>query len=123
MMSDTKLSMLKRGMVVKIRNIYHNPKGHVITGDRPAVIISNDKCNEYSPVIIVAYMTKSLKRLEMKTHVLLQHYDDLLLSVVKAEQIDTVDKDDILGIITMLRPEDVARINAAILVSLGLEMS
>lgn len=123
MLNDTQLSMIKRGMIVKVRNQYQNPNGHVITGDRPAVVISNNKGNEYSPVIIVAYMTTSLKRLEMKTHVLLQHYDELLLSVVKTEQIDTVDKDDVLEIITEIRTEDMVRIDAAIRVSLGLEVS
>lgn len=122
MLNDTQLSMIKRGMVVKVRNQYQNPNGHVITGDRPAVVISNNKGNEYSPVIIVAYMTTSLKRLEMKTHVLLQHYDELLLSVVKTEQIDTVDKDDVMEIVTEIRPEDMVRIDAAIRVSLGLEV-
>lgn len=123
MLNDTQLSMIKRGMIVKVRNQYQNPNGHVITGDRPAVVISNNKGNEYSPVIIVAYMTTSLKRLEMKTHVLLQYYDELLLSVVKTEQIDTVDKDDVLEIITEIRTEDMVRIDAAIRVSLGLEVS
>ncbi len=116
-------SEIKRGMVVKVRNRYQNPVGHVIMGDRPAVVISNNKCNEYSPVIMVAYMTRSLKRLEMKTHVLLQHYNDLVLSVVKTEQIDTVDKTDILAVITEIRSEDMIRINAALMVSLGLEMA
>ena len=84
MLNDTQLSMNKRGMVVKVRNQYQNPNGHVITGDRPAVVISNNKGNEYSPVIIVAYMTTSLKRLEMKTHVLLQHYDERWLRQSKS---------------------------------------
>ncbi len=121
-MNDTQLTKIRRGMVVRVRNQNQNPNGHVIIGDRPAVVISNNKGNEYSSVVIVAYLTTSLKRLEMKTHVLLQHYDDLLLSVVKAEQIDTVDKTDVLKVITEIRPEDMVRIDTAVRVSLGLEV-
>lgn len=47
MLNDTQLSMIKRGMVVKVRNQYQNPNGHVITGDRPAVVISNNKASTY----------------------------------------------------------------------------
>ena len=57
----------------------------------------------------------------MKTHVLLQHYDHLKLSVVQAEQLTTIDKADVLGVIDQLRPEDMARVNAALSFSLGLE--
>ena len=61
-----------------------------------------------------------MKRLDMKTHVVLQHYDNLRVSVVQAEQIATIDKRDILSVVEKLRPEDMVRIDAAVRVSLGL---
>ena len=58
----------------------------------------------------------------MKTQVDRQHYDNLRVSVVQAEQMATIDKRDILSVVTKLRPEDMARVDAAVRVSLGLEV-
>lgn len=112
---------ITRGTVVFVKNRQAN--GHVMMGNHPAVIIQNNKGNKYSPIIIVSYLSSQLKRLEMKTHVLLQHYDNLRISVVQTEQIATINKTDILSIVTKLRPEDMIRVDTAIKVSLGLEVS
>ena len=96
--------------------------GHVLQGNHPAVIIQNDIGNKYSPTVIVCYLSSQLKRLEMKTHVLLQYYDNMKVSVAHAEQIATIDKTDIMSVVTKLRPEDVIRIDSAVRVSLGLEV-
>lgn len=111
---------LKRGTVVFVKN--ENSSGHVMSGNHPAVIIQNDIGNKYSPTVIVCYLTSQLKRLDMKTHVLLQHYDNLKTSVVQAEQIVTINKSDILSVATKLRPEDMTRVDNAVRVSIGLEV-
>ena len=111
---------LTRGTVVFVRNETAN--GHVVSGTHPAVVIQNDIGNKYSPTVIVAFLTSQLKRLDMKTHVVLQHYDNLRVSVVQAEQMATIDKRDILSVVTKLRPEDMARVDAAVRVSLGVEV-
>lgn len=111
---------ITRGTIVFVKNRQNS--GHVMMGNHPAVIIQNNKGNKHSPIIIVCYLTSQLKRLEMKTHVLLQHYDNLKTSVVQAEQIATINKTDILSIVTELRPEDMVRVDTAIKVSLGLEV-
>ena len=41
--------------------------------------------------------------------------------VVQAEQLTTIDRSDVLGVIEQLRPEDMARVDAALSFSLGLE--
>jgi len=120
MIDTTQFSEIKRGDVVFVNNT--NESGTVMLGNHPAVVIQNDKGNQFSPNIIVCYMTSQLKRLEMKTHVLLQHYDNLKLSVVRAEQIATIDKNDVISVIGTLRPEDMVRVDAALKVSLGLEV-
>ena len=50
-------------------------------GRHPAVVVQNEKGNLHSPTLIVCYLTSQLKRLEMKTHVLLQHYENLKLEL------------------------------------------
>ena len=110
-----------RGTVVFVKDLNKNSSGHAVKGSHPAVVVQNEKGNQHSPTLIVCYLTSQLKRLEMKTHVLLQHYDHLKLSVVQAEQLTTIDKADVLGVIDQLRPEDMARVHAALSFSLGLE--
>lgn len=111
---------LTRGTIVFVKN--ENSSGHVMSGNHPAVIIQNDIGNKYSPTVIVCYLTSQLKRLDMKTHVLLQHYDNLKVSVVQAEQIVTINKSNILSVATKLRPEDMTRVDNAVRVSIGLEV-
>ena len=109
---------LTRGTVVYVRN--ENASGHVVNVIHPAVVIQNDIGNKYSPTVIVAFLTSKVKRLDMKTHVVLQNYDNLRVSVVKTEQMATIDKRDILSVVEKLRLEDMARVDVAVRVSLGL---
>lgn len=111
---------LARGTVVFVRNETAN--GHVVSGTHPAVVIQNDIGNKYSPTVIVCFLTSQMKRLDMKTHVVIQHYTNLRTSVVQTEQMATIDKNDILSVVTRLRPEDMVRVDAAVRVSLGLEV-
>lgn len=111
---------LTRGTIVFVKN--ENASGHIMSGNHPAVIIQNDIGNKYSPTVIVCYLTSQLKRLDMKTHVLLQHYDNMKVSVVQAEQIVTINKSDILSVVTKLRPEDITRVDNAVRISIGLEV-
>lgn len=87
------------------------------------MVIQNDIGNKYSPTVIVCFLSSKLKRLDMKTRVIIQNYDNLRTSVVQAEQIATIDKRDVLSVVTTLRPEDMVRVNAAVRVSLGLEVA
>ena len=66
---------LTRGTVVYVRN--ENASGHVVNGIHPAVVIQNDIGNKYSPTVIVAFLTSKVKRLDMKTHVVLQYRKQL----------------------------------------------
>ncbi len=114
----------KRGDVVLVDNT--NAKeyacSHVLRGNRPAVVIQNQIGNDHSPNLIVAYLTTQMKRLEMRTHVLVTWYDGLKPSVILTEQLATIDKSTVLGYITHLRDEDIARLDRALLVSLGLDI-
>lgn len=111
---------LKRGTVIYVKN--ENSIGHITNGNHPAVIIQNDVGNKHSPTTIICYLTSKIKRLDMKTHVLLQHYDNLRVSVVQAEQIVTINKTEILSVVTKLRPEDMTRVDNAVRISIGLEV-
>lgn len=115
---------IKRGDIVFVENPYQKPHGHVIYGNHPAVVIQNNMGNEHSSNIIVAYISSSLKRLEMPTHIVIQHYTGLRkVSVVQAEQLATLDKGDVISVIDQLTDADMARVDTALKASLGLEVS
>ena len=112
---------IKRGDIVFVENPNKKPHGHVVCGNHTAVVIQNNKGNEHSTNIIVAFITSSMKRLEMPNHIVIQHYDGLRkVSVVQAEQLATIDKGDVISIVDHLTDTDMARVDQALAASLGL---
>lgn len=62
--------------VVQYCEIYYMDLGQVRLGSRqagirPVLVVSSDNRNEYSPVIWVVIITSQIKRLDLKSHVLL----------------------------------------------------
>ncbi len=115
-------TVFERGDIVYVENPLQEPHGHVSCGNHPAVVIQNNVGNAHSANLIVAYLTSQIKRLELPTHVVLQHYDRLKPSMLLAEQIATIDKTDVTEYIGHLRPEDMVRVDKALISSLGLEV-
>ena len=114
--------MYKRGDIVLVDNPYTESHGHIMCGNHPAVVIQNDAGNKHSDNLIVVYLSSKLKKLNLPTHVILQWYEGLKkTSVVQAEQIATVSKSDVISIMDHLRPEDMARVDKAVAVSLAIE--
>lgn len=113
-----------RGDIIFIENPLQEWHGHVICGNHPAVVIQNNAGNEHSDNLIIAYITSQLNRLEMPTHVVLQWYGGLKkVSVVQTEQLATIDKGDVISVVDHLTDADMARVDRAIIASLGLEVS
>ena len=55
---------------------------------------------------------------------MLQHYSGLRkVSVLQAEQLATIDKGDVISVTDHLTDADMARVDQALLASLGLEVS
>lgn len=115
------MSTIKRGDIIYVSETRIKPHGSVIYGDRPAIVVQNDVGNQHSDNLIVALMTSKIKRLDMPTHVLLQWYEGLWKrSMVEAEQIRTISKDDVVAVIDHLREEDIIRVDRALLASLAI---
>lgn len=112
----------KRGDIILVENPLQEQHGHVIIGNHPAVVIQNQRANESSPNLIIAYLTSQLKRVELPTHVVIQWYDGLKPGMILAEQLTTISKEDVLGYVTHLRDEDMVRLNQALKASLELEV-
>ena len=83
--------------------------GSVQAGVRPVLITQNDRLNARAPTVLVATVTSVLKRLDLKTHILLPMIKGLpKQSMVMAEQRYTLDKQSLLQYRCHL-PDDVMR--------------
>ena len=96
--------------------------GSEIAKTRPAVVISNDKNNQFSATVTVLPVTS-------QHHGKVYPCEDFLPkgvgnlpknSKVKADQIRTVDKRRLVGRVGNLGPEEIARVEAAMKVHLKL---
>ncbi len=99
-----------------------NPvKGSEQGGERPVIIIQNDRGNQYSPTVIVAVIThRYRKKSHIPTHVLLESRVMNKESQVLLEQIRTLDKTRIINKIGRATKTDLKRINKALVNSLDL---
>ena len=86
------------------------------TSGRPAVIVSNNKNNEYSPTVEIVYCTTKPKE-DLPTHCIIR--STRLTSTVLCEQVTTVDKQRLGDYIGSCTEEEMQRINTALLISLG----
>ncbi len=113
------MEMVKRG------DLYYADLSPVIGseqgGVRPVLIVQNNVGNKYSPTIIAAAVTSQLDKAKLPTHIMLpaNQYGLQKDSVVLLEQIRTLDKRRLKEKIGELPLNMMARVNEALLVSLG----
>lgn len=107
---------IKRGDIFHI-TAAHEAVGSCYNGDRPAIVVSNNKANLYSPAIEVVYLTTARKR-PMPTHVTVRSAPDV--STAKCEQVDTVSVDQLGEYLGTCTDEEIAQINIALAISLDL---
>lgn len=108
---------MKRGDIVHVMNDPHKSTGSEQTFSRPAVIVSNDLCNQHSPVIEVVYTTTS-KKTKLPTHVVLHSTPNE--STALCEAVYSIDKHRIERLLGHVSNEELLQINRALGISLGL---
>ena len=86
---------------------------------RPAIVVSNDKANQHSPVIEMVYLTTQPKN-SLPTHVDITSAERP--SIELCEQIHSVSKNRIGGFIAKCTDREMAMIDGALCVSLGIEL-
>lgn len=91
-------------------------------GLRPALLISNDIGNKYSPCVIVAILTSRNNKAHMPTHIWLNPHTQGLSkhSMVECEQLRTIDKNRLVRYIGHISEEDSLKVDNALKVSLGI---
>jgi mRNA-degrading endonuclease toxin of MazEF toxin-antitoxin module len=87
---------------------------------RPCVIISNNQNNIFSDNITVIGVSSSMKRLDLPAHVELSTPINGKQAMVLTECIYTVPKTGLLGYSCSLRPEDLLKVEGALIQQLGL---
>ncbi len=85
---------------------------------RPAVVVSNDMCNEFSSVIEVVYLTTQNKN-SLPTHVVIKSLPRE--SIALCEQITSVAKERVGDWCARVSDDELSQIEEAMLVSLGLD--
>ena len=92
-------------------------------GVRPILIVQNDTGNKYSPTIIAAAVTSQINKAKLPTHIEINANEFGLSkdSVILLEQIRTLDKRRLKERIGELSPLKMARVNTALLISLGFD--
>ena len=122
-MNNTSINNLEitRGTIIMVDLPLGN--GSVQGGTRPAVVISNDKGNKFSPVLIVVPLTSRMDKKFMPTHHTIEPSMINGLSktsIALAEQIITIGKDMVRNIVGTLEEIDINFINRKVMTSLAL---
>ncbi len=91
-------------------------------GVRPVLVIQNDIGNKYSPTVIIAAITSQIDKAKLPTHVELRAAEHGLErdSVVLLEQVRTIDKRRLRERVAHVDGEVMARVDEALMISLGL---
>ncbi len=112
-------------MEVKRGELYYADLSPVVGseqgGVRPILIVQNNVGNRFSPTVIAAAITSQLDKAKLPTHIALPagSFGLQKTSVVLLEQIRTLDKRRLKEKIGELPLNLMARVNEALLVSLG----
>lgn len=107
----------ERGDIFYVDSVYQT-EGSEQRAGRPAIIVSNSKNNETSPVVEVVYLTTQSKN-DLPTHVDIR--SSTKSSTALCEQIDSVSKTRLGSYMTSCTETEMAQINIALAISLGLD--
>lgn len=90
-------------------------------GSRPVLIIQNDINNQYSPVVIIASLTSAPQKVRYDVDVLLEPgVGNAQYSRIQLNQIRTIDKRRLSRFISRLTDRQMAQVDEALKISLGL---
>lgn len=118
-------SRTKRGQVKRGEIYYANleANGSIQGGLRPVIVISNNKCNAFSPVITIIPLTTSNTKHKLPTHVFIKgNNNNLRDSIALCEQIQSINKMQLHNeVITVLSKEILNELEKAIQIQLDID--
>lgn len=116
------MSNLRRGDLIFVDNPIQKPCGRQMAGNHPAVVVSNDDNNYHMSTVVICWVTSNLKRTDLPTKVTFQQgqYGLNRDSVMEAEQMTTIDENDVEFLLGHLSNQDMERVDQALMVALGM---
>lgn len=109
---------VKRGDIYYIVSNYQE-EGNEQRAGRPAVIVSNEKCNQFSNVIEVVYLTTQPKT-DLPTHIDIKSANRP--SIALCEQISSVSKERLGDYIGTCTKYELEMLDAGMMISLGIDI-
>lgn len=113
------MNEIKRGDIYYIVSNYQE-EGSEQRAGRPAVVVSNDMCNQYSRVVEVVYLTTKPKT-DLPTHIDIRSSDRP--SIALCEQINSVSVDRLGDYVGACSKYEMDMLDAALLISLGIDIT
>jgi len=100
-----------------------NIGGSIQSKQRPCVLVSNNSCNNFSPVLHVCPLSSATTKKKLPTHILVERKNSGLLkdSIVLCEQTIPVNKSDIMNQVAFCNEETMLRISKGIKIQFALE--
>jgi len=100
-----------------------NRRGSIQSKQRPCVLVSNNSCNNFSPVLHVCPLSSVTTKKKLPTHIMINRVNSGLLkdSIALCEQTIPVNKSDILNQVAFCNEETMLRISRGIKVQFALE--
>ena len=113
---------IKRGDIFWVDpNPYKPAVGHMQQAGRPAIVVSNDENNFYSPTLEIVYLTTKPRR-DMPTHCTIRSSNRV--STALCEQVTTISKAEQIGeYIGCCTEEEMRMVDTCIAISLGLDFA
>lgn len=109
---------VRRGEIYYVSRTKQGVTGSEIMPGRPAIIVSNDSNNLFSPTVEVVYLTTKEKA-DIPTHVVIDATK--YRSVAMCEQITSVSKERLGTFVNVVSDEEMKNIDEALLISLALD--
>lgn len=111
------VNKIRRGDIYFVKD-YKTNVGSEQCGGRPAVVVSNDRCNRHSPVVEVVFLTSRAKH-PLPTHVSISSAPQP--STALCEQVHSIDRSRFRGsLMGCVGKDTMNEIDRALLISLGL---
>ena len=100
-----------------------NSGGSIQSKQRPCVLVSNNSCNNFSPVLHVCPLSSVTTKKKLPTHITINRGNSGLLkdSIALCEQTIPVNKSDILNQVAFCDEETMLRISRGIKLQFALE--
>jgi mRNA interferase MazF len=111
---------IKRGDVL-FADLDSQSQGSEQAGERYVVVVSNNKCNVHSPVVIVACISASTLHHYLPTHQYADERNGLKRpSTIMYEQLKTIDKRRLVNKVGHLNAKQMQEMNEKLAISVGL---